>query len=367
MKKILLVLLLVCLIRAEWTRAQSPIPIDVFAEHNRSEESLTLYFTNPISGLSTPVEIQGFAPNLLAIEELTLTPNGVLFKNPADRQVLLGTPDGRIIPHPFIPQQSQGLVTVDWVLSPDQQSIAWVEVFPAADRWISNAYLADIDGTTITPLPLVPVSPTNPLGRMLPLAITNDRSLLFYDAAFPVEARTLTDYFPDYQDIGVYVVNRGAYERLPGEPVCPCGAGIGGGGRIFLRLSLRNPGFNLTWWNLDSNTSQPIPFERPAFAQAGDFLVPESEPIAFYTQAENLETTDVNAPFALMMVNFTTRSQRVLLGSSPQRFRVMAVIDSGNVILMVDVYGGGTYKLNLVDGTLTLVSENTWLGTIWQP
>jgi hypothetical protein len=367
MKKILLVMLLGWLMAAHGVEAQSPAPIDVFAEHNRSEEILTLYFTNPVSGLSTPVEIQGFGQNLLAVEELTLTPNGVLFKNPTDQRVLLGTSDGRIISHPFIPQQSQGLVTVDWVLSPDKQSIAWVEVFPAADRWISNAYLADINGTTITPLPLVPLSPVDPLGRMLPLAVTNDRSLLFYDAAFPIQARTLTDYFPDYQDIGVYVANRGTFERLPGEPVCACGAGIGGNGRIFLRLSLRNPGFNLTWWDLDSNSSQPIPFERPAFAQAGDFFIPESEPLAFYTQAENLETLDTNAPFALMMVDFTTRSQRVLVGSTSQRFRVMAVIDSGKGILMVDVYGGETYKFNLDTGELVLVSENIWLGTIWQP
>jgi hypothetical protein len=291
-----------------------------------------------------------------------MTAAGVIFKNPSDRRVMLATSDGQLLPHPFIPQQSADLVTVDWVVSPDQKSIAWVEVFPAADRWISNVYMAAVDGSLMTPLAAPPPSGVDPFGRVRPLALTNDRSLFFYDAAFPVEIRSLTDYFADYRDVGVYVGNRSIYQQLPGEPVCSCGVGIGGNGRVFLRLSNRNPGFNLTWWNLDTNTSFPIPFVRPAFGQAGDFFIPEDYPFAFYTLAENLE--DSESPFALMMVDLTTQTQRLLIEPTTQRFKVMAVVDS-QTALVGDVYGGGTYKLKLLSGELTFVSENTWLGTIY--
>ncbi|HLA43912.1 MAG TPA: hypothetical protein VJZ27_10775 [Aggregatilineales bacterium] len=358
----ILILLLVLVLNT--ASGQTPIPIEVFARQDAAAQQLTLYFTNPISGLSSPLVISNFRRDLVAVQEMTVTPSGVLFQNPADGRILLATPDGRIEPHPFIPQHPDGLVDADPVLSPDGQSIAWVEVFPSAEAWISNIYMADANGSNLIQLPAPPPTSVAEFRRVMPLALTNDRGLFFYDAAAPVEAPQLTDYFVDYEDLWVYVAARGSYQHLPGEAGCPCGAGIGQNGRTLLRLEAANPGFDVRWWNLDSNQEVMLRRTGQAFAQAGNFFVSENDSIAFYTQAQNLEDETIDAQFALMMIDLTIPAQTMLIGPSAQRFKVMDVIDAGRTIILVDVYGGGTYKYDLSSDELVMVSDNSWLGTI---
>lgn len=365
MRKMFISLLLFAVLLGRFTSiaAQSPIPLEVFVHHDRPNQVATVYFTNPISGLSTPVTIQNVRQEVLVTDEMLLTGLGVMFRDPSSGRVLLAAPSGQITPHPFIPQQPSGLLDVDWVLSPDGASIAWVEVFVQGNSVISVPYVADLKGTTITPLPPPPPSP--PLRRMMPLALTNDRSLFFYDAAFPTGPRSLTDFFVGYEDVHVFVANRQTYQQLPNEPSCLCGAGVGGNGRIFLRLSEAAQGFDLHWWNLDSNSDTPIPSVALRFGEAGDFFVPENFPFAFYAQAQNLQDDSPEAQFALMRVDLTAHTQKVLIGPSVQRFKVMALRDEGRELILVDVYGGATYKFDLTTDELALVSEDTWLGTFY--
>jgi hypothetical protein len=360
-----LLILLYFLVGASTTRAQNPTPLEVFVEHDKSADTATIEFISPVSGLSTPVTIQPFGRDLSVLQEMSLTSGGVLFQNPSDRRVMLATPDGRLVPHPFIPRQAAELVTVDWVLSPDGSSIAWVEVFASAEAWISNLYISDIQGQNIVQLPPPPRTRVNdPYRRARPLALTNDRQTLFYDAAAPVEIRQLTDYYADYEDLFMYSAETSTYAPLPGEPGCACGAGISMDGSRLMRLSSTGGGFTLHAWILGESPAETVigPVS-PAFAQAGDFFV--TSDFALYTQAQNLETNAFDAQFALMLVDLRLNQQTILIGPSSQRLKVLSLADEGRTLLLGDVYGGGTYKLDLITNELTLVANQTWLGTLY--
>lgn len=344
------------------SHAQQPLPSEVFVEHDRAAQTASIYFTDAISGLSAPVVIQGFPPNLLVLEELTLMPNGVIFKNPLNGQVQLALPGGQIIPHSFIPQQAEGLQAVNWVLSPDGQSIAWVEVFISGINWLSNVYVADINGSSITPLPPEIGNTIASQRRLMPLYLSNDRNFFFYDGAFPTFPPSLTDYFDDYSDLYVYIADRQSFQHLPNEPLCDCGAGIGGG-QYYLRLESTSAGFKVHLWDLFASTHQEIDPVGQRYQQAGDIVI--RLPYAFYTQAENLEDESPEAQFALMRVHFFDGTQEVLIGPSSQRWRVAAVIDEGAALLLDNVYSGGSYKLDLNTRELVQVSTKTWLGTVY--
>lgn len=344
-------------------QASQTTSIDVFVVHDRTRQSATIFFTNAVSGLSVPVEIPGFSRDLLILEALTLTQDGVLFRHPLDGRILIATADGQLLPHPFIPQNPGGLLDVDWVLSPDGNTIAWVEIFFRNDRWVSEAYIADIGGTNLQRLPPIPNSEIEPFRRAMPLAITNDRGLFFYDAAFPPEPRGVTDYFDTYTDLYVYVATRQTHEQVVGEPGCDCGASISGNGFDYLRLEeAPNPGFGLRYWNLDTNADQVIPQVNLIFAQAGDMMIFGN--LAFYTQAQNLASDDPEAQFALIMVDLAARAQTVVVEPSSQRFRPLGLTDRNEAVLLADVYAGNTYKLNLATRELTQVADSLYLGSI---
>jgi hypothetical protein len=363
---LLLFLLGLPFLPATTSRAQAPIPIEVFAEHDRSAAIARLFFANPISGLSTPVTIEGFARERLVAEAFTVTALGVMFINPADGRVSLATPDGRITQHPFIPQLEDGLESVEWILSPNGRRIVWVEVYLIEGGRVSIIFSADVTGENLTQLPPPPATVIDAAHRIRPLTVTNDGEFLFYDIATPAAPRSLTDYFDDYQNVYVYINSRRTHQRLPGEPGCLCAAGISGSGHQFLRLRSDGGSFSLHLWNLDSNSERIANTVAPAFAQAGDFFVPEGLSIALYSQAQNLEDSDPSAQFALMRVDLVSGTQTMLLGPSSQRFRASAVVDNGAAIMISDVYGGATFKLDVFTSEMALVSEQIWLGTMYQ-
>jgi hypothetical protein len=342
-------------------------PTEVFAEFQPAEGRVVLHFVNPLSGLSTPLSLEGFPPNLIPLDHFSLTQAGVIFRDPRTGGVQLASPDGQARAHPFIPQQPGGWVAIDWVLSPDRGSIAWVEVYPSPSEWLSVVYIADAFGREIIALP--PQSPRQAGTRLLPLSLTDDRQLLFLDMAAPLSPPgDLNRYFPNYQDIWLYAAFQGGYQALPGEPACDCGAGIGAEG--FFRFRFSGGGMELIWWDLAAGTEQGIPTAGPRFAQGGDFYFPppsssdEGARYVFYSLGENLEDTAINAQFALMRVDLKGRAQQMLLPPSGQRFRVLGQSPDGGVLTLGDVYGGASYKLILATGALELVSEDTWLGQL---
>lgn len=348
-------------------QAQAPLPLEVFAEYRPSEGSVILHFADPLSGLSTPLRVEGFPPNLIVLDQFNLSQAGIMFRDPRTGAPQLVGPDGQLRPHPFIPQQAGGWVALDWVLSPDGGSVAWVEVYPSPQEWLSQIYIADVFGGEIQTLP--PQSPRQVGTRLLPLSLSNDRQLLFLDMAAPLSPATgSTLYFRPAHEVWLYAAFQGNYQALPGEPACACGAGIGEGD--FFRFGFRDGGLELIWWDLAAGTQQALPSTGPRFAQGGDFYFPPPNPaaegprLAFYSQGENLDDSAITAQFALMAIDLTSRQQNMILPPSGQRFRVLALEAGGEVLLLGDVYGGATYKLTIATGDLQLVSEFTWLGQL---
>lgn len=343
--------------------AQVPIPVDVFAFYDQDLQQVTLYFSNPVSGLSTPVTLPGFRRSQLIMYEMTVTQAGVIYKDPNTNQPMLASPDGRVAPHPFIPQQTSNLVAVDWVVSQDGNSIAWVEVFPSETRWIANLYVSDVFGANLMAVAPPPESSYEPFRRAYPVAVSNNRQRIFYDAAYPLESWAYPEYYQSYIDLHVYIAERQVHQQLPEEPRCICGAGLDSRGQILLRLEEQPLGYDLRIWDLNNNGNQAVTNPGDPFALAGDFYISPTN--AYYSQSRNLADNRISAQFSLMQVDLTNNTQQILIPPSAQRFRVMA--ENAQGIIMVDVFGGGTYKLDFGSQTPELVSEQTWLGTINLP
>lgn len=360
----LIALMLLCCLVILPAHAQQNAAIDVFLAVDSANQTATLYFTNPVSGLSTPVTISPLPRNTLPAQGVRLTRDGVLFDNPESPKVMLARPNGRVEPLTFIPQNGDGLVALDWVVSDDGGSIAWVEVYPSQNNWLSNVFVASLDGSDIQAIAAPPISTLDPFSRITPLAISNDRSRLLYDAAGRVEGRNLTAYFSSYRDVQLYDIATGATTPLEREPLCDCAVGVGDDLNLVLRLDGSGDNFGAIWQDFGADFSQDVdPIDTP-FAQAGDIFIPDGFPVAFYTQASNQLDDSLSAQFALVMVNLATNTQEILIPPSPQRFVIAALIDGGTTLLMHDVYGGATYKLSWITGELALVSERTWLGQI---
>jgi|GEM_PF-6439330 len=338
------------------TQAQTIIPIDVFAEHDRTTQQLTLYFTNPVSGLSTPVIIESFDSTKIATYEFTVAATGVLFKNPQTGQPTLATLDGRLMPHPFIPQQADS-VSIDWVVSPDQNSIAWVEVFPSDTRWISNLYIADINGGTIEAIPLPPESSYDVYLRAMPVALSNDRQWFYYDAGYPLDSGAYPDYHRLYTDLHRYNASTRTHEQLYQEPFCICGAAAYGD--RYVRLLNTDQGIQPQIF--DATEPTPVNDLPTAFSLAGDVYMTDNR-VVYYSQSNNLFDDSVAAQFSLVQINLNTQMQTFISPPSAQRFTVQGATDWG--LVLVDVFGGATYKFEFATQALTLVSENTWLGFI---
>ncbi len=360
-------LMLLCGLWAAWDApgaAQGPVPLEVYAQHDRAGQTLTLSFTDPVSGLSTPTLIGPFPPERHALDDITLLPNGAMLRNPGDGALLLATPDGRLAPHPFIPQTPTELVTVEWVLSPDGQSIAWAEIFPAPDAWISNVYVADARGFEITQLPAPPLSDVEPFLRARPVAVSDDRSRVYLDLAAPVARPAPGEYFTPYRDVYVYEADAGAYQQISGEPGCACAVGINPNTGGILRETRQGEDVALRWLGTQAVGLGEIiaPLGLNA-RQAGDFLLPTNSTRAFYTQWLGVDA-DGAPQYALAGVDMVARMQQALLAPSAQRLTPLALLDDGATLVLAGYDADGTYKLDLASGEMTQVSNAIWLGNI---
>ncbi|MFP4321729.1 MAG: hypothetical protein ACLFTK_04680 [Anaerolineales bacterium] len=321
---------------------------------------MTLFFTDPITGLSTPTRIGPFPADQHVLDVVTLLPNGVMLRNPGDGALLLATPDGNLGPHPFMPQTPQELVTIEWVLSPDGGSILWVEVFAAENAWVSNLYTADVRGGDLQQLPAPPLTEVEPFRRARPVALSDDRSRVFIDVAAPVARPASDDYFRTYEDLHVYRAETETYQQISGEPTCACGAGVAPNTGAILRVEPSDADLALRWLSADAvGSGQRIAPAGLAADQAGDFFWPGLS--AFYTQA--IRSAD-GPTFALLRLSPSAGTQQVLIEPSPTRYVPYRLLDDGESLLLLDFYNGGTYKLDLGTMEPIRLSDLTWLGTV---
>jgi hypothetical protein len=281
-----------------------PAPLEVWANYDVEAQSVTLAFVDPVSGLSTPIILNGFREPPWLDSTFALTPRGVLFRQTSDGRPVLAYPPNKLTPLPFIPQQAEGLTLLDWATSADGGKIAWVEVFPTSAGWLSQPYLANLDGSDLLSLPPLPFSTLDPLGRGKPLALSADGRQVLFDSAAPFETP-----FPTFRD--VYLYEDGEYR----------------------------------------------PFSLPTTLGGlrGAFYPPLSAPLYAFEAGDGLGRWAA--------YDETRGALDVWLEQNPLPLRIWA-FDAANDLLILGDGAGATYKLERGGGLFQRVSDSLWLGRL---
>lgn len=341
-------------------------PTDVFISQQGQEVSI--YFTNPITGLSVVARIGGFPIGSHLIESFILTPRGVLYQHPTDGTLRLVNPNGLVSNLSFIPQQPENLRAISFAVSTNRNTIAWAEMHSFDGiRFDTALFTANLDGSNLRMLPTLPVTQGSPFSRVALLGVSNDANLVFFDLEQPNILRTPTDYFLNYQSLWLYVSQRQSYTQLPSEPNCYCPAQIANDGRMFIRLErpVLGRSYSIHKWNLDNNTDRLTPAFDTIYQQGGDVLVSDDGRLVVYSMGgiEGIDPRETTA-FALVIVDTTAGEQQIINAPNGRRWSAMAFINEGQDLMVVDSLGGVTYKLNIETGDYWQVANKMWLGQL---
>jgi hypothetical protein len=330
---------------------ETPVRIDVFVGRDAETGEPNIFFVDALSGLSTVV-------NASSGQRFTLVGDYVLYQKATSGAIMRATANGMLEPHAFI-QQAVDTQAVRWITSPDQQAIAWVRVTTGGD---SEAYVAWADGSDLRQLPIA--SP-GPAFELVPVALTDDMTAFYYDAAHPAD--TPVDMpFATFEQIVEYNITAEAFYELPDEPNCPCGAAFSADGRIFARLEAdegQGP-FGLHVWDLPTDADISIPAANLPYRRAGDLLLNSTGTFAVYGVASDVgaENDAPETRYALALVDIVAGQQYLVLEPGPERYRPVAFIDTDSALLLAG--DEGTYKFDLASGALQRVSNAVYLGTI---
>ncbi len=335
------------------SHAQAVRRIDVFVEQDPDTGSAAVYFQDALSGLSATVTAsrgRGF----------TLLGDYVLYEDPLTGLIMRATSDGILEEHPFI-RRTADIRTIRWVVSPDGQAVAWVQVSMSGT---SEAYIAWADGRDLRQLPIP--SPEAPY-QLEPVALTNGMTRFFYDAAHPAEPVVPTPY-TIYENLNEYSIADETFLPLSQEPNCSCSAAFSADGRIFARLEAAaglGP-FVLHVWDLTVTADITIPTPDLPYPWGGDPLINSDGTLVAYSVAR-ADSDPEGAGYGLVLVDVVAKEQNLILSLGPIRYRPLAFIDEDSALLLVGAgTDGGTYKLSLIDGTIQPVARAIYLGMFSQ-
>jgi hypothetical protein len=351
---VLFALLLIAVAAAspDRSRAQESQPgrVDVFLAQDPQAATARVYFMDPLSGLSTVVDVESG-------QNFTLVGDYVVYEKSRTGAIMRANANGTLEPHPFI-RRAVDTQSLRWVASPDGTAIAWVQTSTAG---VSQAYVASADGRDLRQLPISTPSP--PL-ELAPIALTDGTVHFFYDAAHPAGPPTGTPYVA-YAHVAEYNLLDEVFYPLP-EPNCLCGAAVTPDGRIFARLEAdRGEGpFALHVWDLPTKAEIRIPAPDLPYRMAGDLTLNDTGTFAVYSAAAGAGAEAGQELYALVLVDVVAQEQSLVLAPGALRYRPLAFIDGDSALLLTDANQEGTYKLDLQSGELQHVSNDLYLGTI---
>lgn len=347
-----LLLLIVVVASPAGARAQSAGQLDVFVESAPDSDTSRVYFLDALSGLSTVITVEGG-------HRFTLAGDYVLYEKLYTGAIMRANFDGTQEPHPFI-RRTLDTQAIDWVVSPDRQTLAWVQTSVAG---VSEAFIARADGSDLRQLPIS--TPGAPL-VLVPVTLTDNMAQFFYDAAHtPMESAAYTVY----EHMALYNVEQEQFYALPDEPNCPCGAAVSADGRIFARLEGTRGGngpFALHLWDLPTGADTYVPAPDLPYRLAGDLVLNKNGTLAVYGVAAGVGSEENALPesYGLVLVNLFEQQQTLVLQSGPTRYWPLAFIDNSTALLLTSLDEGGTYKLDLESQDIRRVSDAVYLGTI---
>ena len=330
--------------------------VDVFLEQDLQSGQGRLFFMDALSGLSTVVNVE-------TGRDFALVGDYVIYEKARTGAIMRAGADGILEPHPFI-RRGVTTQTVTWTAAPDQSAIAWVEVDTSG---VSSAYVARPDGGDLRQLPIDTPAPGLTL---VPLALTNAMTELFYDESQP-DPLPFESPFRVYSHLSEYQIEREVFIPLSGEPNCLCGAGVSADGRIFARLEATNGQgpFALHLWDLPTGADIRIAAPDLNYRLGGDLLLNATGTLAAYNVVAGFgpEAGQVPVQYALVLVDTVARQQTLVLDPGPVRYVPAAFIDDDAGLLLTAAEGSGTYKLDLTNGAFKQVSTKTYLGTLLLP
>jgi hypothetical protein len=324
--------------------------IDVYVQFDPQTGASEIYFMDILSGLSAVATVYRGT-------DFTLLGQYVLFEDPFTKAIMRANVDGSVERHPFIQRESDDIRSIQWVVSPDRQSVAWVTVNNAGQ---SSVFVAAADGGDLRQLPIE--SPE--AGLMIePVALSNGRTVFLYDSEHPITPLFISP-FPVYTHINRYNITQELFEPLGGEPNCPCGASLAEEGRIFVRLeALQGEGpFDLRVWDLPSGGDFSIAAPTLTHRRAGNLILNPVGTLAAYSTAmePSVEGETVNE-YALVVVDVVMQRQTIAVPPGPDLYTPIAFIDDDSALMLASP--NGTYKLTLADNSLQQVATATYLGS----
>lgn len=355
MRKRLILLLLSLLLTA--IAAASPLQAQVTWQVFRApaaDGSERVTFVNLYTGETTEATVSG----------ARYTPAGhfVLFYDTANNRVAQIFPDGAVEPHPFI-QPGPQTRRVDWMISGNQQYIAWTLTEGPLNSLITTTTVANIDGTNARQV-LVD-GPRNGI-RAMPVAFSADAASLYMD----YQPDGLDAFTPYTEYAGLFEVNLkdgGIAGYLPNEPGCFCGAGFGGG--YFLRMALADDlsGFDLRVVNIAAQVERTLPaLNATGYTQGGDVLVSDDGQRAVYAlaQVQNFGAENQSLRTLFVLADLESGTQRELTTPVQTYVRPVAWTEGNTAVLFTSPTRPGTWKITLEAGRLARIADETYIGTL---
>lgn len=352
-------LLVALLLLAGAVSAQSEVPArnhprQVFLLRNAGTGGDRLVFLDLLTGDQSELETAG--------EDYTIVGGSVMYLDRATNRVMLSTADGRAIEHPFVQLEGDAR-RVDWVIGGSK--IAWTLTSGAPTALITTTWVANLDGSERRQL--FSDGPRESI-RAYPVAFDSAGTILYMD----YQPDIIGDITPFRQYAGLFSLdlNTGEMMTLPGEPGCFCGAGIGAGRLVRLTLAANSTGFDVRMRDLERGTDRAVPgLGLPEFTQGGDVLISPDGRYAAYALAQirGLGTPSQSLRTVIALVDLANGTQRALTQPADRLLRPIQWTEDNSALLLVDPAQNVTLKASLRDGSLDVVANAVYIGTLENP
>ena len=318
-----------------------------------ADDSADLTFVDLLTGESQTLATHG--------ERFTLLADSVIYFDRLDGRVKTAGPGGDIRDHPFI-SPAQDLQRIDWIVSPDLQSIAWTLTLADDDGLRTRSMLSGIDGGGLREV--LRDGPWRE-SRLLPVAFSADKRELIFDAHPHGIAGELP--YRRYANLIALDLGDGSLRALTGRESCFCPSALGDDILLRLRPNAEPAGLDVLIDRLDGGESRTIPAPAAGgFTQPGAVIIAGDGPLAVYVLSEDpMATADAEPARSLFVqLNLQTLEQEVIGNPINGRVYPLRFGDGGGSLLFTNAARSGAWKLRLTDGRVSKVAEALYLGRL---
>ncbi len=338
---------------------ESPLEVFVMRYPPGAEAGMArLQFVNAATGEVVSVDVRG--------DRFAIVGGYVQYADPSTGDIYRLWPDGRIERHPFI-QPAPETRRIDWVVSPNQQWLAWMLTNDAGGGALQTVTtFARSDGTESR---VILTDGPDAFMHAVPIALTDDW-IFFFDR----QPQGVGDYYFFKQYASIYrldiAVEAPVPQLLPFEPNCFCGAGLSASGQYFARLekSSEAGGYDVRLWDLTANVDTFADSLSTRYEAAGAAVISPDGRLVAYSLANNLALDSAGTGrerFMVAIMDRDTGEQRQLL-YNPLLVPLLPFswTEDGTGLLLYNPRQDGTWKLNIESGEVHQVASSTLLGVI---